>query len=66
MLLKGKIGGIFNVKLFIKCVPNLSLELSYMTQVTNIHEHNFLIILDKEFKINILTDLIVQRCANIR
>ena len=64
MLLKGKTGGIFNVKLFVKCVPNLSLGLIYMTQVTKIHDHNFLIILDKDFKINGLTDLIAQRGAD--
>jgi hypothetical protein len=35
-----------------------------MTQVTKIHDHNFLIILDKDFKINGLTDLIAQRGAD--
>ena len=64
MLLKGKTGGIFNVKLFVKCVPNLSLGLIYMTQITKIQDHNFLIILDKDFRINGLTDLIAQRGAD--
>ena len=64
MLLKGKTGGIFNVKLFVKCVPNLSLGLIYIAQITKIQDHNFLIILDKDFNINGLTDVLAQRGAD--
>ena len=57
MLLKGKNGGIFNVKLFVKCVPNLSYGLIYTAFITKILDHNFILILDKDFKINGFTEM---------
>ena len=59
-LLKGKTGGIYNVKLFVKSVPNLSFGLIYMVQISKVTEHNYIIVLDKEFKIDGLTDLLNQ------
>lgn len=58
MLLKGKSEGIYNIKLYVKCVPNFSYGLIYMVYITKIQEHNFIIVLDEEFKINALTDLL--------
>ena len=64
MLLKGKSGGIFNIKLFVKCVPNLSFGLIYMAHITKMQDHNFIIVLDKDFKINGLTDMMAQGGAS--
>ena len=64
MLLKGKTGGIFNIKLFVKCVPNLSFGLIYMAHITKVQDHNYIIVLDKDFKINGLTEMMVQGGAN--
>ena len=64
MLLKGKTNGIFNIKLFVKCVPNLSYGLIYMAHITKMQDHNFIIVLDKDFKINGLTDFLAQGGAN--
>ena len=57
LLLKGKNGGIFNVKIFVKCVPNLSYGLIYTVYITKILDHNFILILDKDFKINGFTEM---------
>ena len=57
LLLKGKNGGIFNVKLFVKCIPNLSYGLIYTAYITKIQDHNFILILDKDFKINGFTEM---------
>ena len=57
MLLKGKNGGIFNIKLFVKCVPNLSYGLIYTAYITKMQDHNFILILDKDFKINGFTEM---------
>ena len=60
MLLKGKTGGIYNIKLYVKSIPNLSFGLIYVVQISKVTEHNYIIVLDKEFKIDGLTDLINQ------
>ena len=57
LLLKGKNGGIFNVKIFVKCIPNLSYGLVYTVYITKILDHNFILILDKDFKINGFTEM---------
>ena len=59
-LLKGKSGGIFNVKLYAKSVPNLSYGFIYMVQIAKIQDHNYIIVLDKDFKINGLTNMVTQ------
>jgi hypothetical protein len=56
-LLKGKNNGIFNIKLFVKCIPNLAYGLIYIVYITKIQEHNFILILDKDFKINGFTEM---------
>ena len=58
MLLKGKTGGIYNVKMYIKCVPNFEYGLLYMVYITKIQENNFIIVLDEHYRINALTDLV--------
>ena len=57
VLLKGKNGGVFNVKIFIKCIPNLSYGLIYTAYITKMQDHNFILILDKDFKINGFTEM---------
>ena len=55
-LLKNKIGGLINVKLYVKPVPNLTYGLIYFTYLQKIHESNFNILLDKDLKINGFTE----------
>ena len=55
-LLKNKIGGLINIKLYVKPVPNLTYGLIYFTYLQKIHESNFNILLDKDFKINGFTE----------
>ena len=55
--LKSKIGGLYNIKLFVKPVPNLSYGLMYYTYIQKINEPNFIIILDKDLKINGFTEM---------
>ena len=54
--IKNKIGGLVNIKLFVKPVPNLSYGLIYFTYIQKIHEPNFNILLDKDFKVNGFTE----------
>ena len=56
-ILKGKNGGLFNVKIFIKCIPNLSFGLIYIGYITKTQEHSFVIVLDKELNINGFTEM---------
>ena len=51
-LLKNKNGGIFRIKLFVKPVPNLSYGLIYFNYLQKIHDNKFVIVLDKDLKIN--------------
>ena len=56
-ILKGKNGGLYNVKLFIKCIPNLSFGLVYIGYITKSQEHSFVIVLDKDLNINGFTEM---------
>ena len=56
-LIKNKLGGLYNIKLFVKPVPNLSYGLIYYTYIQKIIDSNFLIILDKDLKINGFTEI---------
>ena len=56
-LLKNKNGGIFNIKLFVKQVPNLYYGLIFYVYLQKIHEPNFIIILDRDLKINGFTEI---------
>ena len=55
-LIKNKIGGLVNIKLFVKPVPNLSYGLIYFSYIQKIHELNFNILLDKDLKVNGFTE----------
>jgi hypothetical protein len=56
-ILKGKNGGLYNVKVFVKCIPNLSFGLVYIGYITKTQEHSFVIVLDKDFNINGFTEM---------
>ena len=56
-ILKGKNGGLYNVKIFVKCIPNLSFGLIYIGYITKAQEHSFVIVLDKDLNINGFTEM---------
>ena len=56
-ILKGKNGGLYNVKVFVKCIPNLSFGLIYIGYITKSQEQTFVIVLDKDLNINGFTDI---------
>ena len=56
VLLKGKNGGIFNIYLFVKPVPDLSFGLIYFIYIEKIQQPNFIIILDEFLTINGFTE----------
>ncbi len=56
LILKGKNNNIYNISLFAKCLPNLSYGLIYIINIDKLIEKCFLIILDKNFIINCLSD----------
>ena len=56
-ILKGKNGGLYNVKVFIKCIPNISFGLIYIGYITKTQEHSFVIVLDKDLNINGFTEM---------
>ena len=56
-LLKNKNGGLFNIKLFVKPVPNLRYGLIYFAYLQKIIDSNFIIVLDKDLKINGFTEM---------
>ena len=56
-LMKNKNGGLINIKLFIKPVPNLYYGLIYFSYLQKVHDPNFYILLDKELKISGFTDM---------
>ena len=55
-LLKGKGGGLFNVKLYTKCIPNISFGLIYICYIRKVLDNTFMIILDKNLKITGFTE----------
>jgi hypothetical protein len=55
--LKSRIGGLYNIKLFVKPVPSLSYGLIYYSYLQKINEPNFIIVLDKDLKINGFTEM---------
>ena len=57
-LLRNKNGGLFNIKLFVKPAPNLSYGLIYYLHLQKIYDSNFIIVLDKDLKINGFTEII--------
>lgn len=59
-LLKGKSGNLHNVKVYLKCVPNLSFGLIFMVNIFKVVDNSYIIVLDREFKISAFTDIFTQ------
>jgi len=59
-LLKGKTGNLHNVKVYLKCVPNLSFGLIYMVNIFKVVDNTYIIVLDKDFRISAFTDIFAQ------
>ena len=55
-VLKSKSNGIYMIKIYIKCIPNLSYGLIYISLVEKIKTNQFVILLDENFKINCMSD----------
>jgi hypothetical protein len=55
-LMKNKNGGLINIKLYIKTVPNLYYGLIYFVYIQKIHQSDCIITLDKDLKINGFTE----------
>ena len=51
-LLKSKNGSLFSIKLFVKLIPNLKYGLTFCIYLQKIIDSNFIIVLDKDFRIN--------------
>ena len=56
-LLKSKNGGLFNVTLFVKPVPNISYGLTFFSYLEKNFQTNFIVILDKDLKINAFSEV---------
>ena len=56
-LLKNRNGGLFNIKLYVKPVPNISFGLIFFAYLQKVNKSNFVIILDKDLKINGFTEM---------
>ena len=50
--LKGKNNSLYNIKIYVKPAPNLTYGLIFFILLTKIQDHPFVIILDKDFKID--------------
>ena len=55
-ILKSKTNGLFNINIYVKCVPNLSYGIIYISSVEKLKDNQFLIILDNNFRINAMSD----------
>ena len=56
-LLKSKNGGLFNITLFVKPVPNISYGLTFFCYLEKNFQTNFVVILDKDLKINAFSEI---------
>ena len=56
-LLKNNNDKLFNIKLFVKSIPNLSYGLIFFNYLQKIHQQSLIIILDKDLKINGFTEI---------
>ena len=56
MILKGKNNCLYNISIYVKCLPNLSYGLIYILNIDKLQDKSFIMILDKDFKINCLSD----------
>ena len=55
--LKGKNNLLYNIQLYIKPVPNLTFGLIYISLLSKIKDHEFIILLDNNFKIDGFTEM---------
>ena len=55
--LKGKNNLLYNIQLYVKPIPNLTFGLIYIVLVTKIKDHEFIITLDNNFKIDGFTEM---------
>ena len=64
-VLKGKNDCLFNVKIYVRCIPNLSYGLIFITLINKIKDNRLLLILDENLKINSLNENYNQDFLNI-
>ena len=57
-LLKNKNGGLFNIKLYVKLVPNLYYGLIFYVYLQKNNDQKFIIVLDNDLKINGFTEIV--------
>ena len=57
IFLKGKNNSLYNINIYIKPVPNMSYGLIYFVFLTKIQDHEFIITLDKDFRIDGYTEM---------
>ena len=55
--LKGKNNLLYNVQIYVKPVPNLTYGLIYIALITKIKDHEFIILLDNNYKIDGFTEM---------
>ncbi len=55
-ILKSKTNGLFNINIYVKCLPNLSYGIIYISTIEKLKDNQFLIILDNNFRINAMSD----------
>ena len=55
--LKGKNNTLYNINIYVKPVPNLTYGLIYFVLITKILDHEFIMTLDKDFKIDGFTEM---------
>ena len=65
IVLKGKNDCLFNVKIYVRCIPNLSYGLIFITLINKIKDNRLLLILDENLKINSLNENYNQDFLNI-
>ena len=63
-ILKGKNNSIYNINLFIKCIPSMSYGLIYMVLIEKLKENNFVFVLDENFKIMAMSDVMSLNTGN--
>ena len=54
--LKSKTNGLYNIELYVKCLPDLSHGLIFIAIIEKLNDNKFIILLDNEFKINSMSD----------
>ena len=55
--LKGKNNSLYNIQLYIKPIPNFTYGLIYIALISKIKDHEFIILLDNNFKIDGFTEM---------